>query len=40
MYDTNCIISISTVIASAVFSLAGVVLAFINYDRTYEKVDR
>lgn len=40
MYDTNCIISISTVIASAVFSLAGVILAFINYDRTYEKVDR
>ncbi len=40
MFDTNCIISISVVIAAAVFSLAGLVLAFINYDRTYEKVDR
>lgn len=38
--DTNAYISIITVIASCVFSLAGLVLAFINYDRTYEKVDR
>ena len=40
MFDTNCIISIVTVSAAAFFSLAGLVLAFINYDRTYEKVDR
>jgi len=40
MFDTNCIISIVTVSAAAFFSLAGLILAFINYDRTYEKVDR
>ena len=40
LFDTNAIISISAVIGSAVFSIAGLVLAFINYDRTYEKVDR
>ncbi len=40
IYDSNCITSIGVVIASAVFSLAGLILAFINYDRTYEKVDR
>jgi len=40
MFDTDCIISIVTVGASAFFSLAGLILAFINYDRTYEKVDR
>jgi len=38
--DKNAIISISMVIASAAISLVGLVLAFINYDRTYEKVDR
>ncbi len=40
MFDTNCIISIVTVIASAAFSIIGLILAFIFYDRTYEKVDR
>ena len=40
LFDTNCIISMIAVIGSCVFSLAGLVLAFINYDRTYEKVDR
>jgi len=40
LFNTNCIISVVTIIASVVFSLAGLVLAFINYDRTYEKVDR
>ena len=38
--DTNAYISMIAVIAACVFSLAGLVLAFINYDRTYEKVDR
>ena len=38
--DKNATISIVVVILAAVFSLAGLVLAFINYDRTYEKVDR
>jgi hypothetical protein len=28
------------VIASAAISVIGIILAFINYDRTYEKVDR
>ena len=40
MFDNNCVISMSVVIASMVFSLAGLILSFINYDRTYEKVDR
>jgi hypothetical protein len=38
--DTNWIISIVSIIISIVTSIAGVVLGFINYDRTYEKVDR
>jgi branched-subunit amino acid transport protein len=38
--DSNAYVSIVAVLASCVFSLAGLVLAFINYDRTYEKVDR
>lgn len=38
--DNNAYISMIAVIAACVFSLAGLVLAFINYDRTYEKVDR
>ena len=38
--DKNAIISISMVIASAAISVIGIILAFINYDRTYEKVDR
>ena len=40
IFDNNGIISMASVIASIVFSLAGVILSFINYDRTYEKVDR
>ena len=38
--DINWIISIVSIIISMVASVAGVVLGFINYDRTYEKVDR
>jgi len=38
--DGNWIISIISIIISMVASIAGVVLGFINYDRTYEKVDR
>lgn len=38
--DNNAYVSIIAVSAACVFSLAGLVLAFINYDRTYEKVDR
>lgn len=40
LLDTNGIISMVSVIAAIVFSLAGIILSFINYDRTYEKVDR
>ena len=40
VFDSNAIISIVTVCASGLFSVAGLILAFINYDRTYEKVDR
>ena len=38
--DANWIISIISVIVSMVTSVAGCVLGLINYDRTYEKVDR
>ncbi len=38
--DVNFIISIISVIISMLSVMAGCVLAFINYDRTYEKVDR
>ena len=38
--DANFIISIISVIISMLSVMAGCVLAFINYDRTYEKVDR
>ena len=38
--DHNFIISIISVIVSMLSVVAGCVLAFINYDRTYEKVDR
>ncbi len=38
--DSNWIISIASVIVSMVTSIIGCVLGFINYDRTYEKVDR
>lgn len=39
-WDYNTIMSLVTVIGSSVFSVAGCVLGFINYDRTYEKVNR
>lgn len=38
--DANYIISIISVIISIASVIAGCTLAFINYDRTYEKVDR
>lgn len=38
--DANWIISIASIIISMVTSVIGVILGFINYDRTYEKVDR
>lgn len=38
--DANYIISIISVIISIASVIAGCILAFINYDRTYEKVDR
>lgn len=38
--DTNWIVSIVSTILSMVLSIAGVILGFIRYDRTYEKVDR
>ena len=38
--DANWIISIISIIISMVTSVAGCVLGLINYDRTYEKVDR
>jgi branched-subunit amino acid transport protein len=40
MFDTNCLISIVVVCIAMASSLAGLILSFINYDRTYEKVDR
>ena len=38
--DINWIMSIVSVVVSMALAVAGVVLGFINYDRTYEKVDR
>ena len=38
--DINWIMSIASVALSMGLSIAGVILGFINYDRTYEKVDR
>jgi len=38
--DSNWIISIISIIVSMITSVAGCVLGLINYDRTYEKVDR
>ena len=40
MFDNNCVISIVVVCIAMASSLAGLILSFINYDRTYEKVDR
>ena len=39
-FDAKWWISIISIIVSMVTSVAGVVLGFIRYDRTYEKVDR
>ena len=39
-FTDNYMISIISIIVCDVLSVAGVVLGFINYDRTYEKVDR
>jgi len=38
--DANWYLSMASVIIAMVASVAGCVLGFINYDRTYEKVDR
>lgn len=38
--DSNFIVSVVSVIVSMVCSIVGVVLGYIKYDRTYEKVDR
>ena len=38
--DANWYISIASIIISMLTSLVGCILGFINYDRTYEKVDR
>jgi len=38
--DINWIMSIASVVVSMALAIAGVILGFINYDRTYEKVDR
>ena len=39
-YDINFIMSVVSVIISIVTSVAGIIIGFIRYDRTYEKVDR
>lgn len=39
-FDYNYYISIISIILAMVSSVVGCVLGFINYDRTYEKVDR
>lgn len=38
--NTNFIMSIASVIVSILASFAGIIIGFIRYDRTYEKVDR
>ena len=38
--DVNFLMAIITVVVSILSSIAGVIIAFIKYDRTYEKVDR
>ena len=38
--DSNFIISIISVAISILTSIVGIILGYINYDRTYEKVDR
>lgn len=39
-FNTSYVASMLSIIICDVLSVAGVVLGFINYDRTYEKVDR
>ena len=39
-FTNNYLISVISILVCDVLSVAGVVLGFINYDRTYEKVDR
>ncbi len=39
-FTDNYLISMISIIICDLLSIAGVVLGFINYDRTYEKVDR
>ena len=39
-FTANYLTSIVSIIVCDVLSVIGVVLGFINYDRTYEKVDR
>ena len=38
--DTNFVMAIISVVVSMVCAVAGCILGFIKYDRTYEKVDR
>ena len=38
--DTNFVMAIISIIVSMVSAVAGCVIGFIKYDRTYEKVDR
>ena len=40
VWDINKIISLASVIISMLVSAVGVVLGYIFYDRTYEKIDR
>ena len=39
-FTNNYLVSVISILVCDVLSVAGVVLGFINYDRTYEKVDR
>ena len=39
-FDTNFIVSVTSIIVSMVSAVTGCILGFIFYDRTYEKVDR
>lgn len=39
-FDSNYIMSVASIAISVVCPIAGCVLGFINYDRTYEKADR
>lgn len=39
-FTANYLVSLISILVSDALSIGGVVLGFINYDRTYEKVDR